>query len=198
MILIELTQVPDADLPVAAFRDHLQLGSGFADDGLQDAVLLPRLRAALSAVEARTGKALLEREFKLVVTAWRDLGRQVLPTAPVRSVDALTIVDLNETAETIPPAAFRLLLDAHTPSLEATALSLPIIPVGGTAEIEFTAGFGDWAAVPGDLQQAVLLMATHFYENRSAVSSRNYALPLSVASLCRPHTPIRLVGVRRP
>lgn len=198
MILIELTQVPDADLPVAAFRDHLQLGSGFADDGFQDAVLLPQLRAALSAVEARIGKALLEREFKLVVTAWRDLGRQVLPVAPVSSVDALTIVDLNETTETIPPAAFRLIPDAHTPALEATALSLPIIPIGGTAEIEFTAGYGDWATVPGDLKQAVLLMATHFYENRSASSTRHYPLPMAVASLCRPHTPMRLVGVRRP
>lgn len=198
MILIELTQVPDADLPVAAFRDHLQLGSGFADDGLQDAVLVPQLRAALSAVEARTGKTLLAREFKLVVTAWRDLARQVLPTAPVSSVDALMIVDLNETVETIPPAAFRLSPDAHTPALQSVSLSLPLIPVGGTAEIEFTAGFGNWDAVPADLQQAVLLMATHFYENRSAISSRQYPLPMAVASLCRRHTPMRLVGVRRP
>jgi uncharacterized phiE125 gp8 family phage protein len=198
MILIEQTQVPDTDLPVAEFRDHLQLGSGFADDGLQDAVLVGQVRAALATVEGRTGKTLIQRSFKLVVTAWRDLGRQVLPSAPVSSVDALTIVDLNEATEVIPATAYRLRPDAHAPVVQSVGLSLPTIPVGGTAEIEFTAGYGTWAQVPEDLKQAVLLLATHFYENRSAIGARQQALPLSVASLCRRHTPIRLVGVRRP
>lgn len=198
MILIELTQVPDTALPVAAFRDHLQLGSGFADDGFQDAVLVPQLRAAIAAVEGRTGKTLIERQFKLVVTAWRHLERQVLPTAPVSSVDALTIVDLNELAETIPPAAFRLRPDTHTPEMQGLSLSLPIIPVGGTAEIEFTAGYGDWVAVPDDLKQAVLLLATHYYENRSASGTRHSPLPMAVAFICRRHAPMRLIGARRP
>ena len=39
MLLIEMTPVPDAALPVAAFRDHLRLGSGFADEGAEDALL---------------------------------------------------------------------------------------------------------------------------------------------------------------
>ena len=42
----------DVALPVAEFRDHLQLGSGFADDGMQDSVLIAQLRAALAAVQA--------------------------------------------------------------------------------------------------------------------------------------------------
>ena len=197
MILVEQTQVPDTDLPVSEFRDHLQLGSGFADDGFQDAVLIPQLRAALSAIEGKTGKALLEREFKLVVTAWRDLGRQVLPMAPVSDVTAFRITDINDQAELIAPSVYHLRPDTHVPVMQSLSLSLPTIPIGGTAEIEFVAGFGDWSAVPDDLKQAVFQLATHFYESRSAVGARAAPMPLSVASICRRHTPVRLVGARR-
>ena len=117
MILVEQTLVPDAALPVAEFRDHLQLGSGFADDGLQDAVLVPQLRAALAAVEAETGKALFERRFQHVVTAWRDLGRQVLPVAPVSALVSLTITDLAGGEEVIDAGAYVLRVDSHAPAL---------------------------------------------------------------------------------
>ena len=79
----------------------------------------------------------------------------------------------------------------------SVGLSLPTIPVGGSADILFTAGFGTWAEVPGDLQQAVLMLAAHYYANRSAVETRAAALPLGVVGICRRYTPIRLVGARR-
>ncbi len=200
MILIEQTQMPDAALPVAPFRDHLQLGSGFADDGLQDAVLIPQLRAALATIEARTGKVLISRSLKLVVTAWRHLGRQTLPVAPVSAVTSLAITDLDDGVEVIASEAYHLRVDRHAPVFVAGGSSLPIIPVGGTAEIEFDAGFGDWAAVPDDLKQAVLLLATHYYENRAPTGARSTStdLPLSVSAICRRHEPIRINGVRRP
>jgi len=36
MKLVELTNIPAETVPVAGFKDHLRLGSGFSDDGLQD------------------------------------------------------------------------------------------------------------------------------------------------------------------
>ena len=36
-----------------------------------------------------------------------------------------------------------------------------VVAQGGQAEIEFTAGFGDWADVPPDLAQAVMLLAAN-------------------------------------
>lgn len=195
MMLIEQTQVPDAALPVAEFRDHLQLGSGFADDGLQDAVLLPQLRAAMAAVETETGKALFERRFQHVVTAWRNLGRQVLPVAPVAALVSLTITDLTGGEEVIDAGAYSLRVDAHAPALCSAGWSLPVIPVGGTAEIVLDAGFGpSWGDIPVELRQAVLMLATHYYENRSAVSDREYAMPMGVKELCRRHKPVRLFG----
>lgn len=195
MILIEQTQVPDGALPVAEFRDHLQLGSGFADDGLQDAVLIAQLRAALAAVEGETGKVILPRTFKYVVTAWRDVARQVLPVAPVSMVQSLVITDLNDGEEVIDAGTYRLLADAQSPEIFARGWSLPTIPVGGTAEIVFDAGYGaGWDDAPGDLRQAVLMLAAHHYENRSASTEKARALPMGVAAICARHKPIRLFG----
>lgn len=76
MLLVEDTTIPTAVLPVADFRDHLRLGTGFADDGLQDAVLERHLRAAMAAIEARTGKILIARDFTWTLTAGRTLPRR--------------------------------------------------------------------------------------------------------------------------
>ena len=40
MMLVEETSVPADVLPVAGFKAHLRLGSGFSDDAVQDAVLV--------------------------------------------------------------------------------------------------------------------------------------------------------------
>ena len=93
MILTEVSAPPAAAVPVRAFAEHLRLGSGFADDGSQDAVLELYLRAAMAAIEARLGRALLARDFSWTVTRWREDACQGLPIAPVRSVAAVTLVD---------------------------------------------------------------------------------------------------------
>lgn len=195
MMLIEQTQVPDTALPVAEFRDHLQLGSGFADDGLQDAVLTSQLRAALVAIEGETGKALLPRTYLYVVTAWWDQSCQALPVAPVSAIQSFTIVNLKGDADLVEAGSYRLRPDTHAPALVANAWSLPTIPVGGTAKIVFDAGYGpDWADAPADLRQAVLMLATHYYENRSAVGARSLPMPSGPAAIVARHKPIRIFG----
>jgi len=197
MMLIELTQVPDAALPVAEFRNHLQIGSGFADDGSQDAVLAPLLRAAIAAVEGECGKALYARTFQFVVTAWRGIARQSLPVAPASAIQSVTVTDMGGGEEVIATSAYRLVRDTHLPELKSAGWALPTIPVGGTAEIVFDAGFGAaWPDVPPALAQAVMMVAAHYYENRSATVDRAKALPLGVESLIRPYRPIRLFGRR--
>lgn len=195
MMLVEQTTVPGAALPVAEFKDHLRLGTGFADDGIQDEVLDAYLRAAFAAVEARTGKALIARSFRWTLTAWRDLARQVLPVAPVAAITSLTIVDRLEAEEVIDPARYRLEPDTHRPALVASSLSLPVIPVGGRAVIDFDAGFGaDWAAVPADLGQAVLVLAAHLYETRGSGAGADIDMPAAVQMLLGRWRNVRLFG----
>ncbi|MDA8585734.1 head-tail connector protein [Rhodobacteraceae bacterium] len=197
MMLIEQTQVPDTALPVAEFRDHLQLGAGFADDGLQNPVLLAHLRAALVAVEASTGKALLPRTYQYVVTAWWDPSRQSLPVAPVSVVQSLTITNLGGGEAVVDVGAYRVEQDTHAPHVVATGWSLPTIPVGGTAEIVFDAGYGAaWADAPADLRQAVLMLAAHYYENRGSAGARTHQIPSGPAAICARYKPIRISGRR--
>ena len=193
MMLVEETVVPAAALPVAVLRDHLRLGTGFADDGLQDGVLEDCLRAAITAIEGRTGKALLTRVWRWSVSAWRDLGRQVLPVAPVSAVTGFAIRDRNG-VETPVPAGWRLAADLHRPAVVATGLVLPTIPVGGSAEFVFEGGFAaEWSGVPADLRQAVLLLAAHYYEHRLSVVEGG-GLPAGVASMIERYRNVRLFG----
>ena len=91
-MLIEETTVPDAALPVEQFKAHLRLGTGFGEDTLQDEVLKSFLRAALSAIEARTGKTLISRDFSWVLSDWSDPAGEPLPAVPVSAVTALVLV----------------------------------------------------------------------------------------------------------
>jgi uncharacterized phiE125 gp8 family phage protein len=194
MMLVEQTTVPVEALPVQTLKDHLRLGTGFADDGVQDEVLEACLRAALGAVEARTGKVLLSRVWRWSVTAWRDLGRLVLPVAPVSAVTEFAIRDRTGAETPVQAQRWRLEPDLHRPAVVATGLVLPSIPVGGAAELVFEGGFGPaWTDVPADLRQAVILLAAHYYEHRHEVASGG-GIPGGVAALIERYRNIRLFG----
>ncbi|MCZ0810700.1 MAG: head-tail connector protein [Pseudomonadota bacterium] len=193
MMLIEETGVPLAALPLAQFKAHLRLGTGFSEDGLQDIVLESFLRAAMAAIEARTGKALLRRAFTWTLSRWRDPGGQPVPVAPVDAITAITLRGRSESEEVIDPALYRLERDAQRPVIRPAGTALPCIPTGGTAEIAFAAGFADaWGDLPADLAQAVLLLAAHYYEYRDETALGEGCMPFGVRSLIERYRTVRL------
>lgn len=193
MMLIEETAVPQSALPVQPFRDHLRLGTGFADDDLQEPVLTATLRAAIAAVEARTGKILIEREFSWSITCWRTTREQALPVAPVSAITQVVLIDASGAETLAAPALSRLVPDLQRPKLCATGASLPRIPAGGSARIGFLAGFGpEWSDLPADLSQAVLILAAHYYDYRHDVRMGGGALPYSVNALIERYRTLRL------
>ena len=195
MVLVELTPVPDTALPVAALHDHLRLGTGFADGGLEDGTLVTCLRSALATIEARTGKVLLQRSYRWSLCAWRDLARQALPVAPVSAITALRLVDRDGAAIEAPPESYSLVPDAHRPQLRARGLILPSITVGGTAEIDFDAGYGaTWAEVPANIAQAVVHLAAYLHDHRLDRDGASSALPGAVTTLIEPYRALRLFG----
>jgi uncharacterized phiE125 gp8 family phage protein len=195
MMLIEETAVPQAALPLAEFKAHLRLGTGFADADVQDPVLESFLRAAIAAIEARTGKILIAREFSWTISRWRDPEGQPLPVAPVTAVTGLTLRDRADDAEEIAPAHLRLEPDAHRPVLRPAGRVLPVIPEGGTAEIAFTAGFGvTWGELPADLAQAVLLLAAHYHEYRNETALGGGCMPFGVTSLIERYRTVRILA----
>lgn len=195
MMLVEQATVPVAALPVAEFRDHLRLGTGFADDAVQDGVLETCLRAAIAAIEARTGKAMLRRAFRWSVTAWRDLSRQSLPVAPVEAITGLSIVDRFGQATEIEADRFGLQRDTHRPAMVSHGFLLPAIPVGGSAEITFEAGYAAvWDDVPADLRKATFLLAAQFHERRHAVDDVASGFSGEVNALLMPYREVRFFG----
>ena len=195
MLLTELTTISGAALPVQGLKDHLRLGTGFADSGMQDGLLEGYLRSAISAIEGRTGKALLSRQFKLTLEDWRDGSEQALPVAPVSAVVSLTLHNLANTATVIPADRYRLVQDTHRPKLAAAGYVLPVVPIDGRIEIVFAAGFGaTWANVPPDLQQAVFLLAAQYYEHRNEFAEAQPGLPYPVQALIERWRTVRVLG----
>jgi uncharacterized phiE125 gp8 family phage protein len=193
MMLIEEDAIPTEALPLAAFKAHLRLGTGFDETALQDEVLESFLRAACAAVEARTGKVLIARAFTLTLARWRGGDGQAFPVAPVRSVEAVTLVapDGQETA--LAAAEIRIEQDTHRPRLRAVRGALPGVPTGGEVRVAFTAGFAaGWDGVPADLAQAVLLLASHYYEYRHETQLSDGCMPFGVSSLIQRYKPLRL------
>jgi uncharacterized phiE125 gp8 family phage protein len=197
MVLTEVSAPPVAALPVRAFAEHLRLGTGFADDGSQDVVLELYLRAAMAAVEARLGRALLARDFAWTVACWREATSQALPIAPVREIASLTLVAADGAETAADAEGWSLVRDAQRPRLVGRfGRSLPRIPRSGHAEVRFSAGFGaSWDEVPADLRQAVFLLAAHFYETRSDGGSVAGSMPFGVLVLLEAYRTAR-IGAR--
>jgi uncharacterized phiE125 gp8 family phage protein len=194
MILTETTTPPASAVPVRAFAEHMRLGSGFADDGSEDQILELYLRAAMAAIEARIGRALLERRFTWSVTRWRDEGSQGLPIGPVAAIEEIVLVGAGEVEAPLDAELWALVRDGDRPRLTSrTGRTLPKIPRGGQAEIRFRAGYGpNWDAVPADLRQAVFLLAAHYYEHRSERAESAGSMPFGVLVLIEAYRALRI------
>lgn len=195
MMLIEETAVPQAALPLEGFKAHLRLGTGFSDGDVQDVVLESFLRAAIAAIEARTGKILIERALSWTLTRWRDETGQPLPVAPVTQIVSVRLRDRADDEELIDPAAYRLEADSQRPLLRPQGGCLPTIPMGGVVQIAFVAGFSvDWVGLPSDLGHAVILLAASYYEHRDATRMSGTAMPHAVSTLIERYRTVRLLA----
>lgn len=193
MILTETSPAAVNPVPLDEFAAHLRLAQGFADDSAEDGLLELYLRNATSVVEARVCKALIRREFKLQVTAWNRDGLLVLPVGPVAAIGSLSFI---RGAETIVLTADSWSLEIATSRQRVTGPgggALPAIPDGHLAELVFDAGFGEsWNDVPGDLSQAVMLLAAHYFENRTGDAEPGQGIPVAVQALLETQQPVRL------
>ncbi|MFN4193632.1 MAG: head-tail connector protein [Tabrizicola sp.] len=194
MMLTEETPVPSLALPVEEMKDHLRMGSGFADDGLQDGLIETYLRAAMAAIEGRIGKMLFQRRFLWVLECWRE-DEQALPVSPVSGIASLALVDAAGGESIVPPASYRLVKDLHRPRLAGRGTALPTIPTDGAVKVVFDAGFGAaWTDIPVDLRQAVLLLAGEYYEHRHDDGAQTAGLPFGVVTLIERWRTVRILG----
>ncbi|RMD49141.1 MAG: hypothetical protein D6832_02415 [Alphaproteobacteria bacterium] len=192
MRLEDVAPLDPALLPVAALADHLRLGTGFADDGSEAPVLESCLRAALAEIEGRTGKVLIERQFRLIERAWRSPAAHPLPVAPVRGIAEVTLIGPDGTESPAPAASWRLEDDEQRPRLVAAGAALPAVPAGGAVRVVMLAGYAPvFEELPADLAQAVLLLAAARYDARGADA---VPMPRTVAALIERYRVVRVMG----
>lgn len=195
MMLTEVTGVPQLALPMDELKEHLRLGAGFALAPNQDGLLESHLRAAMAAIEGRIAKVLIARQFLWVLEEWRDPAEQALPVAPVGAIVSLTLKDSAGGTSVVAPASYRLISDIHRPKIAGRGSALPSVPVDGTVELVFDAGFGPaWSDVPADLRQAVLLLAAEFYDHRNDDGTAQPGLPFGVVTLIERWRQVRILG----
>jgi len=193
MMLIEETTYADEVLPVEEFKAHLKVGTGFDDDSLQDQTLITFLRAAIAAIEARTGKALLVRDWAWTVYEWANPGGEACPVAPVGAIAEIRALDGEGVVTVLDTARVWISEDIHRQILRPRGSLLPNVPGNGAIMVRFSAGIAaDWAGLPVDLRHAVLMLATHYYEYRDDTSLSDGCMPFGVTSLIQRYRPLRL------
>lgn len=197
MTLKELAPPDGARLPLDLLRDYLRLGRGFGDDAAQDPVLETCLRGAMRAIEARLSQALLVRDYRWILYLWRGCDRLDLPVAPVESIAQMAIVTAAGVTTVLPPISYQLAHDSSGAFLSMLSGSFPTLATGARVEVDLRAGYGEWADIPAELQQAWLRLAASFYEDRHDATGGAPGLPAAVLALLEPHLPRRTGRVWR-
>lgn len=180
------TTVAPASQPLTTdeVRQHCRVPS---DDAAQLAVLGSLLASAVEVVEGRTGLALMPQQFRLRLSAFADVIQ--LPRPPLVSVQAVKYLDPNGTEQTLATSVYRVHADTVPGTISlAPGKSWPdveqsLLPVC----VEYTAGYASATAVPAKAKQAILLLVSHWFENRGAiiVGTISSETPLAFESLVK-------------
>lgn len=192
MYLTEVAPATFNPVPVKELSLHLRLAHGFADDGAEDALLELYLRNATAAIETRLSRALVRRAYVLQVASWDRNGHLTLPVGPVAHIDTIRFIQPDANIDLTPDEWILKPGECRQRLVGSGGGALRALPQGALAELGFQAGYGtSWNSVPDDLRQAVLLLAAHYYEYRTAEDPGN-GFPHAVRVILEPHRPVRL------
>jgi len=154
---------PPAIEPVtlADVRDHLRI-----DHTDSDNVLDWLIQAAREAVEASTGRALIQRTLDVTFDSFADLME--LPRAPLQSVTHVKYLDDDGNEQTLSSSVYRVETNGDWPGIIELGYdqSWPsVYSVKNPVTVRIVAGFGSTRdAVPMPLRQAIYLHVQQQYD----------------------------------
>lgn len=185
----QLLTGPSAEpLAVPDLKDFLRV-----THDAEDALLGRLITTARQMVESAASRILLTQAWRIVRDAWPPSGLLLVPLAPVAAIAAARLRHADASETGLPLDALTLRGD-RTPAviaLDRLRLPAPDRAVGGI-ELDLVMGYGAAPQdVPGDLVQAVRLLAAHLYERREEAGVAGL-LPDGVAALLRPYRMVRL------
>ena len=182
-----LTGAPALEpVSVAEAKAHLRVDGEAEDALIASLILTSRLH-----IEAALGLSLITQSWRMLIDRWPKGPALNIPMRPLQSIDEVRVLSASSAATTILPSAYDADLSSAQPRLLRTGAALPQPgkPVHGI-EIDLTAGYGDAASdVPAPIRHALLILCTHWYENREPieVGSPAAGIPSSVSDLLTPN-----------
>jgi uncharacterized phiE125 gp8 family phage protein len=176
------TQTP---IDLVEAKQHLRVSHN-----LEDELINGLIEAATDQLQVPNGylnRALVTQTWKISVQRPDECGRIYLPCNPVQSITAFEYYDENESLEEVTIANFHLFKNDDCAYLEPKdGFSWPTTFARQDAiQIEFTCGYGDPSDVPQPIKQAIKLLLTHWYENRSnvVVGTTASEIPMTVEAI---------------
>lgn len=167
-MLTRVTAPAELPVTVAELKEDLRIRHSE-----QDAALERHIQAATTYVDGYHGvfrRALVSQQWKQTFSRLNSPLRIELD--PLISVEAVKYLDLDNVEQTLPTEDYYVARDALGGYIKPTYGSRwPVTYEHDEAvTVEFTAGYGDAAAVPADVKGAILLLAGHLFEARKGTS----------------------------
>jgi len=184
MTTILLTAPALEPLTLDEVKLHLRI-----DGSSDDALIMETLKAARQYCE-------LACDTKLITQLWRQFASEIpsnrnilIALRPVQSVEQVVIYDRSGNPTTLDGQQFMLHRDDHQ-TIVRISTEVPLEMGLNGAEIDLKVGMGDLGVdVPDVLKRATLLLVTHWYEFRGAVSpsAQPVSLPPGFEVLLAPY-----------
>ncbi len=159
-----------------------------------DALIAALVAGSRIHVEAQTRRALITQSWRLSFDSWPPDGRIVIVPAPLKSLIAARVYDVDGNTQALNTQAFALDSAGSALLFAPWALTQPGRIAAGI-ELDVSVGYGAAATdVPEALRQAIRALTAHWYENRGlAANGRESAvLPATVNALIAPYRMLSL------
>jgi uncharacterized phiE125 gp8 family phage protein len=177
---LTLVTGPTAEpVSLAEAKDHLRIS-----DAAADGILTGYLLAARQHLETTYGIALAAQTFDLVLDDLPCSSTKPieLPRNPVQSITSVQYVDVNGATQTWAGANY--FLDSNRQPARLLPVSgqpwPTVLNIANAVTVRFVAGYAA-TKVPEQIRHALLLLVSHFHENREPVNVGNIITPMPMS-----------------
>lgn len=189
-----ITAPPVEPVTLAEAKAHLRIDHSDEDEMV--AALIVAARQHIDGKDGWLGRALVTQTWQLALTAFPAGGIRV-PLPPLIEVESITYLDTSGATQTLAQAAYQVTGTEPAMILPAYGTTWPTTRWQPEAvKVRFIAGYAPGAGSPTDyrenvpqaIRQAMLLLITHWYENRGATTEHTASLlPFAVQALLTPY-----------
>ena len=137
-------------------------------------------RTACQYVEEHSGKRLNENTYRYTLASF--CPSIILPLRPVRDIVSIEYYDTENVQQTM--TDYRFFNDEECPQLSAAEGEWPeTYDRYDAVAITFISGYADTHDFPENLKQAAIMLASHWYEHRTATGLKIDDIPFGVDNL---------------